>query len=191
MKSKKVLFGLFLGLFALASATMTAQDNAASSIVEIGPDNIGGRVTSLVIDRRDATNNTVFAGASTGGLYIRSNNPDFAYYSDIWNYIPCNLDGIERVLPISHMIQLPDNSLCIATGEGTFAKGTKFSHMSAKGVGIVRFNPDTKAFSRIEYTDPEKNDAWSSINKLAYSYDKSSNTIFLFVAAKGGLYRWK
>lgn len=190
MKSKKVLFGLFMGLFTLASATTWAQNNAASKIIEIGPDNIGGRVTSLIIDQRDATNNTIFAGASTGGLFVRSNNVEDAKYPDIWNYVPCTLDGKQRVLPISDMIQLPDNTICIATGEGCFTKGTKFSSMASKGVGIVRFDPDSKTFTPIKYTDPTNNDAWTNVNKLAYAFDEATNTLYFFAAAKGGLYRW-
>ena len=189
MKSKRVLFGLFVGLIALIPANGMAQSSSNAKLIEIGPDNIGGRVTTLIVDKRDATNNTLYAGTATGGLYIRSNNTDYAEFSSIWNYVDCQIDGVSRTLPISHMIQLKDNSLVIATGEGCFAQGTKFATMASKGVGIVRYNPETGAFSRVESTNPATNDKFANINRLAYAYD--GNTLYIYAAAKGGLYRWK
>ena len=94
MKSKRVLFGLFVGLIALIPANGMAQSSSNAKLIEIGPDNIGGRVTTLIVDKRDATNNTLYAGTATGGLYIRSNNTDYAEFSGIWNYVDCQIDGV-------------------------------------------------------------------------------------------------
>ena len=51
MKSRKVLLGLFAGLAMCFVGTATAQNAnyQNNNLVEIGPDNIGGRVTSLVV----------------------------------------------------------------------------------------------------------------------------------------------
>ncbi|MBQ7280706.1 MAG: T9SS type A sorting domain-containing protein [Bacteroidales bacterium] len=186
MKSRRVLLGLFVGLFALVAGTTKAQDS--KELIEIGPDNIGGRVTSLVVDQRDATHNTIFAGTSTGGLYVRSNNSDYAEYADLWNYVRCVLDGKERVLPISHMVQLPDNTLVIATGEGCLDKGTKFKSMAAKGIGIVLYNPDKNEFTRLAKTDPAKDTVWTNINKLGFAV--ADGVTYVYAATLGGAYRW-
>ena len=189
MKSKRVLFGLFVGMFALISGNTMAQSSSDVKVIEIGPDNIGGRVTTLIVDNRDATNNTLYAGTATGGLYIRSNSTDYAEFTGIWNYVDCKLDGKSRVLPISHMVQLKDHSLVIATGEGCFKQGSKFTTMTSKGVGIVRYIPETGAFNRVESTNPATNDKFANINRLAYAYD--GNTLYVYAAVKGGLFRWK
>ena len=78
MKSNKVLLGLFVGLMALAGGALNAQnatkDAVTPRLYEIGPDNIGGAVSSLVADRQDANNTTLYAGAIGGGLFVRSSN---------------------------------------------------------------------------------------------------------------------
>ena len=73
MKSNKVLLGLFVGLMALAGGALNAQnakDAETPRLYEIGPDNIGGAVSSLVADRQDANNTTLYAGAIGGGLLL-------------------------------------------------------------------------------------------------------------------------
>ncbi len=189
MKSKKVLLGLLVGVFALFSGNAIAQTSKDSKIVEIGPDNIGGRVTSLIVDQRDATHNTVFAGTSNGGLYVRSENTEYATFSEIWNKVHCVVDNKEVTLPISCMVQLPDNNIVIGTGEGCFQKGSKFSALASLGRGVFIFNPDTRAFTSLAATVPDSlNSEWANINKMAFVQD--GNVLYFFVAAKGGLYRW-
>ena len=110
MKSRKVLLGLFLGVFAAFSGNVTAQQDSGSGLIEVGPDNIGGRVTSLIVDKRDHTHHTLFAGAASGGLFVKSSLPEFSDYAaiSIWEHIPyIDENGKEITLPISAMVQLP------------------------------------------------------------------------------------
>ena len=87
MKSRKVFFGLILGVCVCLAGGATAQNAnyQSNKLVEIGPDNIGGRVTSLVIVNGADNQKTLYAGAASGGVYTRS----AVYYSnnadDIWD----------------------------------------------------------------------------------------------------------
>ena len=186
MKIRKVLFSLFGGLFVAMAGVSMAQSAAGSKIVEIGPDNVGGRVTSMIIDKSDATNQTVFAGAASGGLYVRNNSE----LNNLWNYIPCTINGEEIVLPISTMVQGSDNTIYIGTGEGCFNKGSKSSSMSPAGRGIFRFNPANSSFSLIPTTEAVGiSSDFSSVNKVAI-YEKEG-VIYFFAATNTGLYRWE
>ena len=192
MKRTKVLLGLTFGLSILLSSVSFAQVNTGSKLVEIGPDNIGGRVTSLVVDQTDATHHTVYAGAATGGLFVRSNDVNKAPYSNMWNFVPCVIDGQQVVLPISHMVQGPDNMIYIATGRAVPGDklGDKFEkNLAAMGQGLIRFNPNTGEFARIPNTMPsDNNSSWTSIYRVGYTY--KDNVMHFFAATNKGLYRW-
>lgn len=73
---------------------------------ERGPSLVGGRTRSFLFDKRDDTNNTVFAGGVTGGLWkstdFMSDPPNWQPLGDLWENIgvcalvqnPNNLDEI-------------------------------------------------------------------------------------------------
>ena len=67
MKINKVLLGLFAGVLALMGGSAKAQ------FYEIGPTNIGGHVSSIVVDR-DTTHTTIYAGAMSGGLFVKTDD---------------------------------------------------------------------------------------------------------------------
>lgn len=186
MKIRKVLFSLFGGLFVAMTGMSMAQNAAGSKIVEIGPDNVGGRVTSMVIDKSDSTNQTIYAGAASGGLYVRNN----AGLNNLWNNVPCVINGEEVVLPISCMVQGSDNMIYIGTGEGCFVQGSKNSSMSPAGRGIYRFNPADQSYTLIPTTETMgAGSEFSAVNKLAI-YEKEGVSYF-FAATNSGLYRWE
>lgn len=189
MKRKKVLLGLLMGLSVLVSGVANAQVNTGSKLVEVGPDNLGGRVTSLIIDQSDASHQTIFAGSATGGLFVKSNDASRVAYTNMWNYVPCVIDGQEIALSISAMVQGPDNTIYIATGEERLLSGNKFTAMTTLGQGIFKYNVATNEFSRIAGTQPEnENSPWASISKLDYIY--KDNVLYFFAATHKGLYKW-
>lgn len=176
MKSKKVLFGLIVMAFIGSAGISSAQTKA---IIEVGPDNIGGRTRAIVVDQRDASHKTLYAGAVAGGLFVKESE------SSTWDYIPYRNDaGEEIALPISCMTQTPDNMILIGTGEG-IAVGENASPaiIAPKGSGIYRFNPETKAFSQISSTA-----AWAYTNSIAYL--QRNGKTFVYAATNDGLYRW-
>lgn len=190
MKSKKVLLGLFLGLFASFTGIATAQTNSGSNLVELGPDNIGGRITSLVVDQHDPSHQTIYAGAASGGLFIKSTNPQFCQYATIWEHIPfLGEDGKEVVLPISSMVQAPNNEIIIATGEGSSQRGSRATRLGALGRGMFRFNPDTRQFTIIPGTESGgPGSTWDAINKVTCF--ERNGVVYYFAATNSGLYRW-
>lgn len=82
---------------------------------ERGPNNVGGRTRAIMIDKRDASGNTVFAGSVSGGIFKTTN---FTSATPTW--APVN-DFMSN-LAISALVQdqaHPD-TMFAATGEGWF-----------------------------------------------------------------------
>lgn len=192
MKSRKVFFGLILGVCVCLAGGATAQNAnyQSNKLVEIGPDNIGGRVTSLVIVNGADNQKTLYAGAASGGVYTRS----AVYYSnnadDIWEYIPCYVNDEEFTLPVSAMLSLNDDLIVVGTGEGNYEKGNKVKKMAALGRGIFLFNPSTKVFTRIESTNPgtDLSADFAAVNRIAAV--TIQGTTYVYVATNQGLFRW-
>ena len=204
MKRNKVLLGLFAGVLALIGGSAQAQQ---SKFFEIGPSNIGGQVSCLAFDQQDLDHTTLFAGATTGGLYVRTDNvqnimniyearnyPEGWKMSllpkiDMWHYVPYyGEDGKEVVLPISAMLQLPSPSrnLLIGTGSDTYQQGSNFSRMSVKGRGLFLYNIDSCTFKPVASTKDK--DDFTAVHAMKYVY--RNGTMYLYVATSTGLYRW-
>lgn len=183
MKRKEVLLGLilatFVGSFGLGNA-QTKANYQNDRLIEIGPDNIGGRARALVATTED--NHTVlYAGGVAGGLYTKSTGN--------WEYIPYYENGKEVTLPITDMVQAPDNKIYIATGEGYYKHAVTNSVMAPKGYGLFVFDPSTKTFTKVEKTNPASYSEFSYINRVTYMV--KDGYIYLYVATTEGLYRWK
>lgn len=83
--------------------------------VERGPDNIGGRTRTIMIDKRDVSGNTVFAGSVSGGIFKTTN---FTNPVPTWTIVNDFLPN----LAISNLIQdaaHPD-TMYATTGEGWY-----------------------------------------------------------------------
>lgn len=185
MKSKKVLIGLIVAAFVGGAGVASAQTKAnyQNNLIEIGPDNIGGRVRSIVVDEADQTHKTLYAGGVVGGLYKKSG-------SDYWQYIPYYNNNLEITLPITHIVQLKDNTLLIATGEGFIGNhGVNNDRMSPKGRGVYHFDPNTNQFELLTKTNPDGYTDWTYVNRLATL--ERDNFLFIYAATNNGLYRWK
>lgn len=191
MKSRKVLLGLLLGVCACFAGMATAQkaNFQSTKLVEIGPDNVAGRITSLVITGHDATTvgqyvTHMYAGSATGGLYYCAEG------ESNWEYIPCYVAGEELTLPISDMVKLNDTTLVIATGENTYAKGNRLTKMSALGRGIFIFNTNSREFVQVANTNPgtDLEHDFASVNTM--SFMMNDGVVYFFVGTESGLYRW-
>lgn len=200
MKIHKVLLGLFAGVMALTSGAARAQ------FYEVGPANIGGHVSSIVIDQQDTSLSTVYAGAISGGLYVRSSNNDVlaklyanaedaTYREDMvnnhdsWHLVRyIDADGHEVTLPISAMVQGPDGTLYLGTGDNVYPQGSTYNKMSMKGRGIYRYSPADGSFKLIPQTDPATSNQFGAVRAL--DYYMSNDTMYFFAATNTGLYRW-
>ena len=196
MKSKNVLLGLFAGVMALMGGAAHAQ------FYEIGPANIGGQVSSIIVDQQDASRSTVYAGAISGGLYVRTSNSEVLrnLYRDLddenyvnqlvnnfesWHLVRYinSATGYEETLPISALVQGPDGTIYIGTGDDTYPLGSTYNKMSVKGRGIYRYKPSDGTFSLIPFTNH-----FDAVHAIDYYF--RNDTIFLFAATNSGLYRW-
>lgn len=205
MKSNKVLLGLFVGVLALTVGSAKAQEVVDRPFVEIGPANVGGHVSSLVIDNADPTHSTIFAGATTGGLFVRSSNSEMlqriysdmtdqsraeslSKISDSWHLVRYyDETRQELVLPINAMTQSADGMLFLGTGSDDYAFGTTYTKMSPRGRGIYRYNPSKNTFAAIPST--VDNDNFTAVHALGVI--TRDGYTYLFAATPAGLYRWK
>ena len=97
-------------LEAIASGRVSG-DAADNNWVERGPNNVGGRTRAVMFDPNDATNETVFAGGVSGGLW---KNTNISNASSVWTQV-----SISENLNVSSISVDPINSniFYIGTGE--------------------------------------------------------------------------
>lgn len=93
---------------------MSISRTTALSWLERGPNQVAGRVRAVLIDKRDATGNTIFAGGVSGGIWRCDNfksNP-------VWSSVNDNLPN----MAITCIAQDPatPNTMYVGTGEGWF-----------------------------------------------------------------------
>ncbi|MCR5193247.1 MAG: T9SS type A sorting domain-containing protein [Bacteroidales bacterium] len=184
MKSKKLLIGLIVAAFAGGAGFVSAQPKAnyQNNLIEIGPDNVAGRVRAIVVDNADPEHTTLYAGGVAGGLYKMVGH-------EAWQLIPYVSNNRQVTLPISTMIQLPDNNLLIGTGEGIVENhGINHDRMSPKGRGLYHYNATNNSFTLLQATDPNSHPEFSYINRLA-CYNRN-NHWYIYAATNDGLYRW-
>jgi hypothetical protein len=103
------------------------NDLATMVWAERGPNNLGGRTRSVIIDRNDATGNTVLAGSVGGGLWRTTN---FKSATPSWTQV----SSVSANLAITAMAQDPTNFniMYAGTGEG-------YNNIDAiRGLGVYK-----------------------------------------------------
>jgi hypothetical protein len=103
---------------------------------ERGPDNVGGRTRAIMFDPNDATNETVFAGGVSGGLW---KNTNISNANSRWTRV-----GIDENLNVSSIIVDPNNS-------STFYLGTGESYTGgdASGNGIWKSTDGGDSWAKV------------------------------------------
>jgi hypothetical protein len=129
-----------------AEATRQAMISSSRNVsavtwTERGPSNVGGRVRSLVINRADATGNTVIAGGVSGGLWRTTN-----FKSAVPNWTPIN--NFMSNLNITSIIQdkTNNNVWYAGTGEGWFNSN------AVRGAGIFKSTDGGNTWAQIPST---------------------------------------
>ena len=84
--------------------------DADNAWVERGPNNVGGRTRALLFDPNDATNETVFAGGVSGGLW---KNTNISNVNSKWERV-----GIPENLAVSCIAVDPNDSKVFYVGTG-------------------------------------------------------------------------
>jgi hypothetical protein len=106
-----------------------AKENGTLNLIwnERGPNNLGGRSRSILIDQSDATGNTVFVGSVGGGLWRTTN---FLSPTPTWTQIA----SVSQNLAITTLAQDPNTltTMYAGTGEG-------YGNLDAiRGLGIYK-----------------------------------------------------
>lgn len=125
-----------------------------------GPDNIAGRAKSIIVDNRDATGKTLFAGSVAGGIWKSLTG------GLTWNQVDCG--GIN--LNVSCMVQASNGDIYAGSGDYYY---NFLNTPTFLGRGIFK-SSDGNTFSLLESTNPSLE--WNFINALAI--DKSSSRLY-------------
>ena len=129
---------------------------ALLSWTERGPNNMGGRSRSVLINRNDATGNTVFVGSVGGGLWKTTN---FKSGSPTWTMV----SSVSANLAISCLAQDPSNFniMYAGTGEG-------FGNSDAiRGLGIYKSTDGGNTWSLLASTTT----GGTNVNDFGYVQD--------------------
>jgi hypothetical protein len=114
---------------------------AALAWQERGPNNVGGRTRAIIIDKRDAGGNTMFAGSVSGGIFKTTN---FQSASPTWSPVNDQMTN----LAVTAMVQDPTNMniMYAGTGEGWFNVD------AIKGAGIYKTTDGGTTWTQIPST---------------------------------------
>ncbi len=127
----------------------------------VGPTNMAGPVRTLIVDNRDASGNTLYAGSIQGGLWKSVDN------GNVWNEV-----SVDTRLNISSICQAPDGTIYVATGVNLEPYKNELDMGDSYGKGIYKSTDGTN-FSLMEGTTPadggynDLDNDWVFINKLA------------------------
>jgi len=113
-----------------AQEIMLSMKNSPMALMtwtERGPNNMGGRSRAILVDRNDATNNTVLVGSVSGGMWRTTN---FKAATPTWTRI----STVSANLAITCIAQDPSsfNTMYAGTGEGYF------NIDAVRGLGIYK-----------------------------------------------------
>jgi len=141
------------------------QKNAIPNVnwLERGPNNISGRTRVILIDKSDDTNNTIWAGGVSGGLWKSTDG------GSTWMAINDFFDN----LAISAMVQDPTNHNLMYFGTGEFFGG------GVRGMGIWKTTDGGSTWTHLDSTKPgdnEPNVSFTYVTELAISSMKKQET---------------
>ncbi|MDR0789982.1 MAG: T9SS type A sorting domain-containing protein [Bacteroidales bacterium] len=170
MKIRKILL---MTVFALSSLSMLAQN---TEWLKLGPENIGGRVRSIVFDRFNG--DVMYAGGVAGGFFISVNN------GRNWEEIQLgNADNSS--IAVTAICQSDDGTVYVGTGESYYNAisypGTNNNVTSLLGNGVYKLENWSSANWTASLTTDEAKYAYAKTNMHFVSltstqpakYDKS------------------
>ncbi|MBR9861629.1 T9SS type A sorting domain-containing protein [bacterium] len=137
-----------------------------TNIKEIGPNNIGGRTRSILIDHTD--DNIIFAGSVSGGIWKSTN------YGSSWK----GVDDFAPTLAVTAITQSPfdKNVLYYTTGEVTGR-----STGNVNGLGVFKSTDRGESFEHLTVTANDNFDqTWDIVHSLVYD-----STIYVATSGHG------
>ena len=168
---------------ALSAAAANKVNAFPLSWKELGPDNVGGRTRSILIDFiNDPTGNTVFAGAVAGGLWKSTTA------GGSWTKV----NDLQENLAVSCIAQASNGDIYYGTGEGLCG----FQGISGGMVGLGVFKSTDRGATFVPLhpqTKPAVNSTsgWAVVNDIEVSPINSqriyaTNQSGLYVSDNGG-----
>ncbi len=145
------------------------REKAPLNWVQRGPANIGGRTRAVIVDPDDATNNTWFAGAASGGIWKTTDG------GNTWT----NLSDAFTNLSVNAMAMAPSNHSVIYAGTGESMGGTL-----EKGNGLWKSIDKGDSWSQVNSTVENENFAY--INRIIAD---QTNENIVIVATETGIYK--
>jgi len=137
---------------------------------EKGPDNVGGRTRAILVDNQDPTQNTIYAGGVSGGLWKSTTG------GSSWQKV----DTKKNNRCISTMTQSPNGDIYYGTGEGGFiGYSAGVGESGFDGAGIYLQKNGTTGFNVLSKTS-----SWLGIQSMGS--DPINNRVY--AATSNGYY---
>lgn len=109
-----------------SNLSRTPGDASDNMWVNRGPNNVGGRTRALMFDPNDTTDNTVFAGSVSGGLW---KNSDISNENSVWERV-----NIPENLAVSSITFDPNNTNIFYVGTGESYVGHTDGSVNGDGI---------------------------------------------------------
>jgi hypothetical protein len=161
---------------AMQSAGMN-KTNAGMEWIELGPDNVGGRTRSILVDRNN--NKVIYAGSVSGGIWKSTTS------GSSWSRV----NDLMSTLNICSMTQTKDGAIYAGTGEDAFVSVTGSTNVSPgfAGAGIFKSTDGTN-FTQLPSTTAAM---WANVSDmvadpLVDSKVYAGNTTSLYISTDGG-----
>ncbi|MFK7922650.1 MAG: hypothetical protein AB8H47_11875 [Bacteroidia bacterium] len=123
------------------NASSTRGDITALQWDERGPNNVGGRTRSILIDANDPNGNTIWAGSVSGGLFKSTNiaggDPQWQAIDDLFENLAVNAIAQDPLNP---------NNIYFGTGEGWFNAD------ALRGLGIWKSSDGGNTWTQLPST---------------------------------------
>ena len=154
-----------------------AKNRKSSSALDLGwesmgPNNVGGRTRSFLIDQNDP--NIMFAGAVSGGLFKSTNGGS--------SWAPVN--DMQENLAVVSIEQAPNGDIYYGTGEGMYYNATGTGTGGIAGGGMFRSTDGGNTFTLVSSTAPQPNGEWRAIGKIEID---PNNSNLIYAATQRGL----
>ena len=158
-------FTLLLYFF---TSTLFAQTNLQWQ--SAGPFNAGGRTCALLVDKRDSTGQTIYAGTAGGGLWKSTDG------ANTWNRLEHN-----EWTTITCIAQAVDGA--IYYGTGNFATNSGFPWGVGNGIYFLNYNDQPQHLSATTSTSTQN--GWAYVRRIACD---PLNADRLYAATPNGLF---
>ncbi len=159
----------------------TASVSAQTTWQELGPDNVGANVSSLIVDNRDPTGNTLYAGTQGGGVWKSTSAGNW------WEPLGCTDN-----MYVSSIVQANDGKIYFGTGFNFLEVGASSfsSQESGNGLYAIGQSDVINQLSGAVFSTTARH--WVQTNKLAVNPLNSNEVVAatdggLFISTNGGV----